>query len=434
MTRFPGGAVALLLTLSMAPAAQAQSDTATIRLTMQEALDRALRNSPEIVRATGSITTSEWGERTAFGAYLPSLSLSSGSSRNSSRRFDERTQLTVSGSSESYSAGASASYDIFTGGRRGAERDRARANTRSAETALVESRFNVILQTKTAFFNVQRQVDLERVAQGDLRRSEEALSAAERRLQVGSATRSDVLRARLDLNNAKQSLLNIETQQRAAGYALGVLVGISGPVGVRIDTLLVPRPLPVSEAEVIRLAEQNAPAINTAEAAVNSADAATSVARASYLPTLRFSSGYDWSNNEPTFNNGNTGWSMRLSASYPVFNGFSRESQVASSNVNLRNAQATLSAARRQVRADVERALGDLRLAEQQIALATEGVAVAQEDLRVNQERYRVGMSTILELLLSQNALRSAENDLVSARYDYEIARAQLEALIGRPL
>jgi TolC family type I secretion outer membrane protein len=434
MLQFRTGAVALFLTLSIAPAVRAQADSLVTRLTMQEALDRALRNSPEIVRATGSLTTAEWGERTAWGAYLPSLSLSSGSGRSSSSRFDERTQTSVTGSSESYSAGASASYDLFTGGRRGAERDRARANSRSAEAELVESRFAVILQTKTAFFNVQRQVDLERVAQGDIRRSEEALTAAQRRLQVGSATRSDVLRAQLDLNNAKQSLLNIQTQQRAAGYALGVLVGISAPVGVRVDSLVAPRPLPLAEAEIVRLAVQQAPAINTATAAVNSADASTSVARASYLPTLRFSSGYDWSNNQATFQNGNTGWNLRLSASYPLFNQFSREASVANANVNLRNAQAALETARRQVRADVERALGDLKLADQRIDLANEALAVAQEDLRVNQERYRVGMSTILDLLLSQNAMRTAENNLVSARYDYEIARAQLEALIGRPL
>jgi outer membrane protein len=432
MTIYSMGSAALL-TLVLTAGVQAQ-DSAAVKLTLQQAVDRALKNSPELVRAAGAIVTSEWSERTAFGAYLPSLSLSSGSSRSSSARFDERTQTTINGSSESYSAGASASVDIFTGGRRGAERDRAKANTLSAEASMVESQYNVILQTKTAFFNVQRQVDLERVARGDIQRSEEALNAATRRLQVGSATRSDVLRAQLDLNNAKQSLLSIQTQQRSAGYTLGVLVGIAAPVGVQVDTGAVVRPLPLAEAELVRLAEQQSPSVKASEAAVSAADAATSVTRASYLPTLRLSSGYDWSNQRASFTNGNTGWNMRLSGSYPVFNNFSREAQVANSDVNLRNAQANFSLAKRQARADVERILGELKLAEQQIALATEALAVAQEDLRVNQERYRLGMSTILDLLLSQNSLRSAENGLVSARYDYEIARAQLEALIGRTL
>ena len=434
MRQLRTGAVALFITLVAAAGARAQLDSTGIKLTLDDAVDRALKNSPEIVRASGSVTTSEWSEKTAFGAFLPSLSLSSGTSRSSSSRFDERTQTTIAGSSQSYSAGLSANYSLFTGGRRGADMKRARANTASAEASLVESRFNVVLETKTAFFNVQRQVDLERVAQGDVRRSQEALSAAERRLQVGSATRSDVLRAQLDLNNAKQSLLSIQTQQRSAGYSLGVLVGVNAPVGVQVEALVAPRAMPLNDQELARIAVDQAPAVVTARATVNAADAATSVSRAQYFPTLSLSSGTDWSNQEFQISEGNKGWSMRVGLSYPLFNGFSREAQVANTDVQLRSARAALAAAERQARADVERLLGELRLAEQQIVLANEALTVAQEDLRVNQERYRLGMTTILDLLLSQNSLRSAENGQVSARYDYEIARAQLEALVGRKL
>ncbi|MGH7469044.1 MAG: TolC family protein [Longimicrobiales bacterium] len=426
-------AVAFVLALLPA-AAVAQNDSTVVRLTMADAIERAWQNSPELVRAEGTVTTTGWSERTAKGAFLPGLSMSSGASRSSSRRFDERTQTTIDGSNQSYSAGASLSYDLFTGGRRGAEMNRAEANSASAEASMVEARFSVILQTKTAFFNVQRQEELLQVARGNVQRAQGALEAAQRRLEVGSAMRSDVLRAQLELNNARQAVLSAQTQQRSASYALGALTGIAGPVGGRVDSLAVPRALPLDDAQISQIAVERSPGVVTADATVNSARAATSVARAQYLPTLRFSSGYDWSNEEATFNNGNTGWNMRLSMSYPLFNGFSRENQVAGADVQLRNATSALAAAQRQVRADVERVLGQLRLAEQQIVLAHEAVAVAQEDLRVNQERYRLSMSTILDLLLSQNSLRSAESNVVGARYDYEIARAELEALIGRQL
>jgi outer membrane protein TolC len=61
-------------------------------------------------------------------------------------------------------------------------------------------------------------------------------------------------------------------------------------------------------------------------------------------------------------------------------------------------------------------------------------VQAAQEDLRVQQDRYRVGSSTIVDVLLSQEALTQAEVDVVNARFDYLRAKAQIEALIGRPL
>ncbi len=434
MNRISQGVVAFLLSMTAVSVVQAQADTSAVKVTLSQAVELALKNSPDIVRASGTITTSEWSEKTAFGAFLPSLSASSGMGLNSSNRYNPQTQTTVTGSSQSYNAGLSSSYDLFTGGRRGAELRRARANTASAEASLVVARFSVILNTKTAFFNVQRQQELLRVAQGTQQRSQEALEAAQRRMQVGSATRSDVLRAQLDLNNAKQAVLSTQTAQRTAGFTLGVLIGTNGQVNVQVDSLAVPRPLPMTDQQLIATALDNSPSVLTSEAAVTTARAGASVAKAQYFPTLRASSGYDWSNQEATFANGNTSWNLRFSLNYPLFNGFSRESQVANADVQIRNATAVLATAQRQVRADVERVLGQLRLAEQQVALASEGLEVAREDLRVNQERYRLGMATILDLLLSQNNLRSAESDVVGSRYDYEIARAQLESLIGREL
>jgi len=61
-------------------------------------------------------------------------------------------------------------------------------------------------------------------------------------------------------------------------------------------------------------------------------------------------------------------------------------------------------------------------------------VAAAQEDLRVQQERYRLGANTIIEVLSSQEALNQAEVDQVQAHFDLLLAKAQIEALIGREL
>ena len=58
----------------------------------------------------------------------------------------------------------------------------------------------------------------------------------------------------------------------------------------------------------------------------------------------------------------------------------------------------------------------------------------AREDLRVQQERYRVGAATILDLLTSQAALTEAEVTVIQTRFTYLIARAQLEATVGRTL
>ncbi len=235
-------------------------------VTLDEAVEAALRHSPQVVQAIGAVRNAESAERNAWGAFLPNLSLSSGASLSSTERFNPQTNTSVTGSSDSYSAGVSSQLQIFTGGRRGAELDGARAQTLAANAALVEQRYALILTTKRAFFDVLRTDDLIRVAEARVQRAQEGLDAATHREQVGTGTRSDVLRARLEVTNARQSLLQARNQRRTAAFALGRLVGVDGAVGARLDAPLDPTPLELDSDELLELVLENAPAVRAAVA------------------------------------------------------------------------------------------------------------------------------------------------------------------------
>jgi outer membrane protein TolC len=215
-------------------------------------------------------------------------------------------------------------------------------------------------------------------------------------------------------------------------YSLGALVGLDGPVAADSTTPTAATPLTMSDEELVQLAITASPAVRTAELVVDANDAATRVVRAQWWPTLSASGGLTWSNQTASFSGGRNSWNTGLSLSYPLFNGFAREDANERAGVNLRVSQAQFDDARRQARANAQRAIDAVRLAEQQITLAQEAVAVAEEDLRVQQVRYELSASTILDQIASRAALVQSELNLISARYDYLIARAELEALIGR--
>ena len=125
---------------------------------------------------------------------------------------------------------------------------------------------------------------------------------------------------------------------------------------------------------------------------------------------------------------------LRFGLSWTLFNGFQRE-QLNSQNAAAASlARAQAADARRQVSAQLTQQLAALFTTYEQIGIAQTNVAAATEDLRVVSERYRVGAATILDLLTSQASLTQAEVNLVQARYNHLIARAQLEALVGHPL
>src|SRR5690625_5645987 len=175
-----------------------------------------------------------------------------------------------------YNAGLNSSIDLFTGGRRGAEMERARADLTAADAGLVQQKYSVILNTKRAFFEVLRSGELIRFSKLRLERAEEALEAAERRAKVGSATESDVLRGRIEVTNACQALLRAENQKTSGSYELGRLVGAPGAVEADPDGALVVKELELDGEMLVEEVLRHDPAIRSA---IDSADAAETRAR-----------------------------------------------------------------------------------------------------------------------------------------------------------
>jgi outer membrane protein TolC len=129
-----------------------------------------------------------------------------------------------------------------------------------------------------------------------------------------------------------------------------------------------------------------------------------------------------------------SGWIVAFTTSFPLFNGFLRESSVTQAEVAAEVATVTAADTKRLARAQAQQLLGRLHVAEQDITLTREAVRLGTEELRVIQARYRAGIGTILDVLTSETTLTQAELDLVSAQFTYQVARASLEALLGRTL
>ena len=136
-TRLPGRWSILIAAgvaaLQAMPLAAQLVDGALESITLDQALARALVRSPTMVQSELQVENAATDRTVAFGAFLPSLSVSSGASLRSQNRFDTTTDRIVSGSADSYNAGVSTSLALFSGGRRFADLDRSRAELLSAQ-------------------------------------------------------------------------------------------------------------------------------------------------------------------------------------------------------------------------------------------------------------------------------------------------------------
>ncbi len=429
------GLVAAAAALFATSAAAQPSDGALPSVSLEEAVRRALEVSPQVVDARGSITVAEASRRRATGAYLPSLSAAAGTALSSSERFDPETSATVSGANASLNAGLSVGWDVYTGGRRKAQREQAQAQLEAVRQGFIDSERNVIYGVTSAYYaalNVER---LEGVAASRLERAQTQLEAAQKRAQMGAATRSDVLRAELEIHNARTQVVEVETLLRASRLELGRLIGVPGavraaPLPEGVDISDAP-PWTLSDEEVESLIAAH-PQVASFEAQVTATQTGVAQAKAQWLPSVRVSGGYDWFSPLPEVNEGRTGWSVRLGLSVPLFDGWARNEQLTRAQVAVTTQSAQLEELRRTVRTELERAQDGERLAAWRVGASRAAVEVAREDLRVQQERYAVGATTMLELLTSQERLVQAETDAIDARLSRALARAELSALTGR--
>ncbi|HEY5061491.1 MAG TPA: TolC family protein [Gemmatimonadaceae bacterium] len=417
-----------------APSRPPVSDTALAvkidsLLDLDVVIQRALIVSPAVVESEESIRTARSADRVSVGAYLPSVSMNS-----SLLRSNVTAPLGGIDSPDNRSAGLAASVDLFTGGRRGADRSRARAEIHAAEATNVSQRFAVTLIAERAFYETLRAAELVDVARARIAEGERGYRFAQDRVRAGTTTRSDELRARLELTTGRQQLVAALDTLQTSAYSLGRLVGANGPVGARPPATLDPRPLALSDSEVVRLAIEASPAVRAARAAEEANVAARRSARTLYVPDVRVTGGYNWANQSPIVGAIRPGWALELGTSFPLFNGFQREDAITRAEAGTNVARVTALDVTREARSEAARLLGGLRLGERNISLALEAQQSAQEDLRVQTERYRAGISTELDQLTSQLAVTQTELGLVEARFNYQVTRAQLETLIGQTL
>lgn len=411
-------------------------------ITLAEAVQMAHRNLPAVVSARGLERTAAAAARSAVASYLPSLTMNASSGRTQGVQFFQGQLIPLTGNPWNYNNGLNTQLELFDGGRRWAELRRARAGGDVADATVIQSRFDAAFQVKQQYYAVLAAHESELAAKALLEQAEQQLKASAARVTAGVATKSDSLRSVIQVGNARLAVLTAQNDRRVANAALTRLVGSPTTVTASLsDTAYVAAAMP-TEDELETLVSRG-PAVQVAEANLQSARASKSAQRSQFLPTLSLSYQYTLTQGSREFDRGNlvlfggsnpNRQNMTFNLSLPLFNNLAREQASVQADVALRNAEAQARDARLAARQQLEQQLRALNTAEARVEVQLAAIAAAEEDLRVQQQRYALGASTLLDLLTSQTQLNQARQALIQARFDGRVARAQLSTLIGREL
>ena len=436
---FSSAAGAQVLKPGLQPGLTRGPDSAR-RISLAEAIRLAQLNSPLAIQAEGTERTSRAAKVSAVGAILPSVSLNAGHvvqfGGGQVRTNSNGEQVTIA-SAPVNSTGLNLNMTLFDGGQRLYNLRTAKSQIDAAEANRVAVKYNVALNVKQQYYAVLAAIESEDAARFQMGQANEQFRTSIAKVRAGVATRSDSLRGVIQVGNAQLALITAQSNKEAADASLTRLVGsevaiTADPGSVQENMAALP-----DSAELAVLAK-NGPAVLQARAELDVAEESRKASKATYLPSLSASYSRTGSGTDKRFGLGDDPFSyngrLSFSLSYPIFNNFAREEQVVRAKVSEINAQASLRDTQLGAQESLTQFIGALRGASQRVAVQVASVAAAEEDVRVQQQRYNIGASVLLDLITSQAALAQAQQSLIQARYDYRIARAQLEALIGRDL
>lgn len=436
----PGAAGAQVLKPGLQPGLTRAPDSSR-KISLDEAVAMAQQNSPLAIQAEGTERSSKAARVAAIGAILPSATLNAGRGipfgGGGATRINQNGEQVAIAAAPTNSTGLSLSMMLFDGGQRLYDLRTSKDNILAAQANFVAVKYNVALQVKQQYYAVLAAIESEDAADLQMAEAQEQFKSSVAKVRAGVATRSDSLRGVVQIGNAQLALITAQTNKEAADAALTRLVGSEVPVTADPASIQENMAALPDSAELAALAKRG-PAVAVAQATVDAAEESRKASKATYLPSLSANYSRTGSGTDSGFGLGDGAFAysgrLTFSLSYPVFNNFLREQQVVVAKVAEVNAQAGLRDTQLAAQQSLTQNIGALRGASQRVAVQVASVAAAEEDVRVQQQRYNIGDSVLLDLITSQAALATAEQALIQARYDYRIARAQLEALIGQDL
>jgi TolC family type I secretion outer membrane protein len=163
-------------------------------VSLEDCIESALTNRPEIAQAKNNIDIAEAGVRVAKSGDLPTVNLSGTTGVNGN---------SFPGNNDNWSVGLSASWNIFDAGLTNAKIKEAKTSADKALAAKKQTSDAIELEVRQAYLGMKEAQQRIETAQVAVDKASEDMSIAQTKYQAGVGTNLDVIDAQLALTQAK---------------------------------------------------------------------------------------------------------------------------------------------------------------------------------------------------------------------------------------
>jgi outer membrane protein TolC len=429
-------------TASSGPQQTSSTTAPALRLTLQEALDRARKNSVAYQAALTSSGLAREDRTQARNALLPAANY------NNSVIYTQSagpTAANITGVPVIFIANNAVHEYISQANAHEAIDLAAVANFRKvgAAAAVAKAQAEVasrglVVTVAQSYFSVAAAERKLETAKRNADEGERFLKITQELEQGGEVARADVVKAELQMRDRQRQLQEAQLALLNARLDFSVLVFPDFNDNFEIaDDLHAPVPLPTRE-EFQQHAARDNPNVRAALAAVQESNHDVFGARAEYLPSLSLDYFYGIDATHFAVNttvNGqrfsNLGSSIVGSLNIPVWNWGTTQSRVRQAQLRRNQARRELSLAQRRLLAEIQSLYSEAETSLNELEGLHRSSELAEESLKLITLRYRNGEATVLEVVDAQTTFASASAAYQDGAVRYRVALANLQTLTG---
>ncbi len=425
--------LALLLMTANAMAAAQEA------LTLRQAIEQGLGQSPEAALARAESQEAEAGSSLARTQLLPQLSFTEDISRGDDPVYAFGTRLRQRqftqadfalnalnrpqpiGNFSTRFGGSWMAFDSFKTQKMIRSADLMQQSATSSARAVNQKIVLDVVQAYQSVLFAEREID---VAQHEQETAAALLDSVEGRVKAGLALQSDLMSAEVNAAARKQELITAQGDLELAWAQLRLAMGAPDQLSTKLEPLT-PHEFPVGplDAELATAAKAR-PDLAALGQAQSAQAAAVGAAKANFAPHV---SAYgNWEEDQPSWSSsGGNNWVAGVQIGIDILP-FGKRSQLARESATKQRIVAQFAATRQHVRLEVSQSHIQLQTAKLSLETAHAAMDQSSESLRILRNRYGAGLATITDLLRGEDAARQSQSNYWHAVYGNAVAYAQL--------
>ena len=429
-----------LCAFGFAKAQTEQTTQNTLTLTLDKALEIALDENPTIKVAAEEIALKKVASKEAWQSLLPEASLNGSldhTIKAAEMKLNDMSFKMGQDGTNTANAGLSINLPLFA-----PAVYRAMSMTKTdIELAVEKSRaseLDLINQVTKAYYQLMLAQDSYEVLQGSYKLAEDNFNVVNAKYQQGAVSEFDKISAEVQMRSIKPNVISAANAVTLVKLQLKVLMGITADVDIKTDDNLTnyESMLFANQLKEEDMSLENNTTMKQFELNMKLLEKNVKSLKTNFMPTLSMSFSYQYQSlYNPNINFFDYTWSnsssLMFNLSIPLYRA-SNFTKVKSARIQMRQLDWNRIDTERKLNMQVVSYRNNMTASSEQVVSNKENVMQAEKAVQIAGKRYEVGKGTVLELNSSQVSLTQAQLTYNQSIYDYLVAKADLDQVLGK--